>query len=144
VTAFNGEAPLGSIERFLDEIEGGDVEAAIAAVAHLIHPEMRFTSMIGSEIDGRTYIGSDGLREWFQDYSDTFEVQYVDRKFIVYDEGVVVGLFTNTMRGRSSDVELSRDIGTVWEFEDGLVVRAVTYGSQDQVLKAAEAARAAA
>jgi ketosteroid isomerase-like protein len=142
VTAFDGEAPLRSIESFLDEIERGDVEAAINAVAQLIHPDMRFTSMIGSEIDGRTYIGPDGLREWFQDYSDTFEVQYLHRLFTVYDEGVVVGLYTNTMRGRTSDIELSRDIGTVWEFEDGLVVKAVTYGSQDEALKAAEAARA--
>jgi ketosteroid isomerase-like protein len=142
VTAVGAEALVGSMERFLDEIERGDVEAAIAAVAQLVHPEMRFTSMIGSEIDGRTYIGPDGLREWFQDYSDTFEVRYLDRRFIAYDEGVIVGLFTNTMRGRTSDIELSRDIGTVWEFDDGLVVKAVTYGSQDEALKAAEVARA--
>jgi ketosteroid isomerase-like protein len=140
--AAGAEALIGSVERFLDEIERGDVEAAIKAVEPQIHPDMRFTSLIGSEIEGRTYIGLDGLREWFQDYCDTFEVRYEDRRIRALGEDVVVGLFTNRLRGKGSDIEIAREIGTVWDLRDGQVVTAVTYASAEQALAAAEATHA--
>jgi len=142
VKVADAEALVGSVGRFLDEIERGDVGAAIKAVEPQIHPEMRFTSLIGSEIEGRTYIGLDGLQEWFQDYCDIFEVRYEDRRIRALGEDVVVGLFTTRLRGKGSDVEIAREIGTVWELRDGQVVRAVTYASPEQALQAAEAARA--
>jgi ketosteroid isomerase-like protein len=142
VKATDAGALVDSVERFLDAIERGDVEAAIEVVTLLVHPQMQFTSVIGSEIEGRTYIGLDGLREWFQDYTDTFEARYEDRRIRALSEEVFVGLFTNKLRGKGSDVEIAREIGTVWELRDGQVVRAVTYASPEQALQAAEAALA--
>jgi hypothetical protein len=43
------------------------------------------------------------------------------------------------MRGRGSDVEVTREIGVVWELRDGQVVKTVSHASQDQALRAAEA-----
>jgi ketosteroid isomerase-like protein len=134
--------PEEAVERvngFLDGIERGDVEAAVGAAEPLVHPEMQFTSMIGSEVEGRTFIGLDGLREWFGDYTETFEVLYEDRRITVLGNRAVLGLYTCRMKGRGSELEVSRPIGTVWELEDGLIIRAVTYPDQDDAVKAAEA-----
>jgi ketosteroid isomerase-like protein len=139
MTATEIEQTIPNIEQFLDAIERGDVETAIAAAEPLLHPEIEFTSAIGSEVDGRSYIGTAGLREWFQEFSDTFDVDYGDRRFRVFGDGVLLGLFTMRLRGRSSGAEVIRQTGTVWELEDGVVVRATSYASQDQATKAAEA-----
>jgi ketosteroid isomerase-like protein len=143
MTGIDPKTQVRDVERFLDEIERGDVDAAIKAADSLVHPEMEFTSAIGSEVDGRTYIGVEGLREWFQEFSDVFEeVRYEDRDIRVFGDDVVVGLFTFHMRGRGSRVEVTRKIGTVWEFKDDRMVRAISYPSQDLALKAAESAHA--
>jgi ketosteroid isomerase-like protein len=142
MTAVQTEKLVERINRFLDEIERGDVGAAIEAVEPLIHPEMEFTSLIGSEVEGHTFVGVPGIREWFEDFSDTFEVQYTERSITALDDDVVLGLFTNTLLGKGSQLEMSREIGTVWEFENGLIVRAVTYPTQEEARKAAEARHA--
>jgi ketosteroid isomerase-like protein len=137
MTLVETEALVGRVGRFLDELERGDVDAAIEVVESLIHPEMEFTSLIGSEVEGRTYVGVAGLREWFGDFCETFEIRYDNRLISVPREGVVLGLYTNTLRGKESRIEMSNDIGTVWELEDGQIVRAVTYPSQDEARSAA-------
>ncbi len=138
-TATDIEQTIPNIERFLDAIERGDVETAIAAVEPLLHPEIEFTSAIGSEVDGRSYVGKAGLREWFQEFRDTFDIGYEDRRFRVFGERVLLGLFTMKLRGKGSGAEVIREIGTIWENENGLVVRASTYASQSEALAAAEA-----
>jgi ketosteroid isomerase-like protein len=142
MTASEVQPLIDSGERFLDELERGDVEAAIAAVVPFCHPEIRFTSAIGHELDGRTYVGTGGLREWFQEFSDTFDVRYEDRRFQTSGDDVVVGLLTMKLRGKGSGAEVIREIGTVWELRDGLMVNCVTYASQGEALQAAEALHA--
>jgi hypothetical protein len=139
MTATEIEQTIPKIERFLDAIERGDVETAIAAVEPLLHPEIEFTSAIGSEVDGRSYVGTAGLREWFQEFCETFETRYADRRFQTFGEHAILGLFTMKMRGRGSGAEVIRQTGTVWELEDGVVVRATSYASQEQATTAAEA-----
>ena len=127
-------------DRFFDEIERGEWEAAVETVAPRTHREVRFTSLIASEIEGRTYVGLGGLREWFRDFTDTFEIEYRNRDISLQSNSVLVALYSMVLRGKGSTVEIEQEAGTVWELEDGLVVRAVTYPSHEEASKAAKVA----
>jgi ketosteroid isomerase-like protein len=48
---------------------------------------------------------------------------------------LVVGLFQG--RGRSSDVEVSLPVASVYEIRDGMVASVRDYGSRDEALEAA-------
>ena len=143
MTVVDSQTLVDASQRFLDGVERGDVDGLMEVITPLAHPGLEFTSVIGSEIDGRTYTGLDGIREWFEDLTETFAIEYRDRRITVHADGaIVVALYTIILRGKGSSVEIDREIGTVWELEDGLVVRGTTHPSQDEALKAAEAAGA--
>jgi hypothetical protein len=130
------------LSQFLDALERSDAAAGIALVERWSHPEIEFTSMIGSELQGRTYRGLDELQAWFTELLETFEVRYEDREFRTPSDGVLLCLCTNKVRGRGSGAEIERHIGMVWELEGDLVRRSRSYGSHAEAIAAAEALHA--
>jgi ketosteroid isomerase-like protein len=137
VTVAAPDRVMALLDEFFDGLERGEVDAA--AIDSLTHPDCEFTSAIGSEVAGRTFRGKDEIRGWFADLVQTMEVRYGSRDFRPIGENAVLMLTTNTLRGKGSGAEVIRDIGVIYELEDGLVRRAVSYGSQAEALAAAEA-----
>jgi ketosteroid isomerase-like protein len=140
VTVSTTDPIVGVLDQFFDGLERGEVD--IAAIDSLTHPDAEFTSAIGSEVAGTTFRGREQIRGWFADLVATMEVRYRDRDFRPIGESAVLMLTTNTLRGKGSGAEVVRKIGVVYELEDGLVQRAVSYGSQADALAAAEALHA--
>ncbi len=127
------------LPKFFDSLEQGDLVAADAIVDELVAPDCEFTSQIGTAFDGQTYRGPQGIRSWFRDLSATMALRYEDRRFEIRGENAIVLLTRFVGEGRGSGAEISRDIGIVWQVEDGSVSRVVSYETQADAIAAAEA-----
>lgn len=130
--------PLG---RACDALERSDVEGFMAIMDEIAHPDCEWTSYTSGAVEGRTHLGHDGMRSWASDLMDTFVVRYEDRDFRAVGDDVVVFLSTFVYHGRGSGLDLSSEIGVVWEFEDGLFRLGRAYGSHAEAIAAAEAIR---
>src|SRR4051794_2771532 len=60
------------VRRFADAITSCDVEAALA----VCDPEVAFLSVLA--VDGRPYVGHEGIRRYFDDITSAWEVWRVD------------------------------------------------------------------
>lgn len=129
--------------RLFDALERVDLEDAMAVVEETCHPDCELISGIGSEIDGRTYRGHDEVRAWIVDLLDfAAELTYADREARTIGDDALLFLARVEIKGRGSGAEVSQAMGTLFEYEDGLCRRAVTYRSQAEALAAAEAIHA--
>lgn len=127
---------------FFDALGRGDVEAAMEHIDELVHPQVEFTSAIGSELQGRCYRGPDEVRAWFSELVETFDARYENLAFQLVGDDIVVGRYDFTARGRGSGAEVSGEVGVVWELEDRKIRRSNSYRSHAEALAAAEALRA--
>jgi hypothetical protein len=139
VTDSSVDLVIEAIDRILDEFERGDLEAARQPIEECTHPACELTSAIGSEVEGATFVGPEEMRGWFASLVETFELRYEDRRFRPIDESTILLLTTNRLRGRGSGAEVVREIGMVFELEGPLIRKAVSYGSQEEAVDAAEA-----
>jgi ketosteroid isomerase-like protein len=118
--------------------ESEGFEAGAALLGEVLHPEVEFSPWLGREVEQRVCRGPDEVREFFADLDDTLsEIRYENRRYEQPGDDVVVVLtrLTGVPRGGATRVE--HDLGLVFEFEDGLVVRFTAYGSHDEALEAA-------
>jgi ketosteroid isomerase-like protein len=136
------ERVLELMPRFFDALERGDVDAGMALADGLTHPEVEFNSVIGTEVEGRTFHGKDGLAAWFRDLVASFDARFEDREFEAVGETAVVARYRFKGRGRASGIVIDQEIGVVWELEGGLVRRSRSFFSQAEAVAAAKALHA--
>ena len=60
-------SPEAPVLGFADAITRGEPDAAVA----LCDPEIEFLSVLA--VDGRAYVGHDGIRQYFEDVSSAWE-----------------------------------------------------------------------
>jgi hypothetical protein len=120
-----------------DAIQRRDDESAARLIPEFWHPECEWRPLIAGVEGTRSYRGHAGVRQFFDDLTSSFEVNYRDRRFIEVGESVVF-LSTMELRGRGSDVDVERELGVVYEFDGELIKRATAYESHQAALDAAE------
>ena len=98
-----------------------------------IDPRGPLARLIGSDI----YRGVDGVRRFYRAYNEAWgEINYqVEELIDAGDE--VVSVVKNRLRGRSSGVEVERDIPAVWTVREGKIVRVAFYATREDALEAA-------
>ena len=108
------QAALG----FADAITSGDRPAAL----EVCHPEIEFDSMLG--IGGRTYVGHDGIREYFDDIESAWEQWRVEvERAVEGPDGRVAIIMTMHARGQGSGLTLAERTAHIWTLEDGRLLR---------------------
>jgi ketosteroid isomerase-like protein len=127
------------VEAVMDLIERGDQDALRELIEGRVHPEAELTPLISLGVEG-VYEGPDGVRRFFDDLLDAFEVRYSDRELRVVGDGVVLVLCRMALRGRESGAEVVQDIGTVYGFEGERFRSARVYDDQSEAIEAAESA----
>jgi ketosteroid isomerase-like protein len=117
--------------RFAQAINSGDREAGVAAC----DPEIEFRSMLG--IDGRAYVGHDGIQEYFDDIESAWAEWSVEVERIAEaaDERVAI-VMTMHARGKGSGAGLAQRTAHVWTVRDGRLLRNELYREPDQALRA--------
>jgi ketosteroid isomerase-like protein len=133
------DANFEFVEAAMDLIERGDQQALHDLIDGRVHPEAELTPLISLGVEG-VYEGPDGVRRFFDDLLDAFEVRYSERELRPVGEGIVLVLCRMALRGRESGLEIDRRVGTVYEFEGEQVRGARVYEDQEEAIAAAEAA----
>jgi ketosteroid isomerase-like protein len=127
------------VEAAMDLIERGDQQALHDLIDGRVHPEAELTPLISLGVEG-VYEGPDGVRRFFDDLLDAFEVRYSERELRPVGDGVVLVLCRMGLRGRESGAEVVQHVGTVYEFEGELFRSARVYEDQSEATEAAESA----
>jgi ketosteroid isomerase-like protein len=133
------EKMIAPLSRCLDSLESGDVDGFMAIIEEISDPDCEWSPFISGEVEGRTFRGIDGMREWASDLVETFEIRYTDRRLETAGDDAVLLLSRFVYRGRGSGAETNHEVGVLWEYQDGLFRRGQAWGSYDEALAAAEA-----
>jgi ketosteroid isomerase-like protein len=124
---------LELVRRCVEAWSTGDREK----LAGYLHPDVVFHSAI-TNIVGETVAGREAilglLDRWAEEWSTLrWEVdEYIDA-----GEGRVVTLHRVIAKGRASGIELDRELGGVWDIQEGLIIREWIYLDRDEALEAA-------
>ena len=119
-------------------LERADREEFRELVNQMMHPDGEWEPLLVG-VEGGPYIGPQGVLAWFDDFMGAFEVRYEKPEFVLVGDNVVLTLGAMRLRGRESDIEVTRDVGTVYEFDGDKVRRGRVYESRDDAIAAAEA-----
>jgi hypothetical protein len=129
---------IEKIVRALDAVEAEDRELLARLNAADVHPECEFVPLIGAGVEG-SYRGHEGVSRFFDDLLNAFEVRYLDRDLRPIGDESVLLLCRIQLRGRESELEMVEEMGTIYEFEDGLLRRGTVHRGHAETLAAAEA-----
>jgi ketosteroid isomerase-like protein len=92
---------------------------------------------IRSELEGRPYIGPDGLREAFKDWDKEWEfVRFVLGEVHEREPFVVHDLHIQA-KGKASGIELDIPIWMLWKFDGDRVVRLQSFSDQGEARREA-------
>ncbi len=94
---------------------------------------------IMAALEGRRYVGREGVRQWLADLRRDWEV-FEPHQEEVRDlgEGAYLVLGRWRARGRGSGVALEQAAAWLHQWRDGRLARLQTFTSQDEALQAAE------
>jgi ketosteroid isomerase-like protein len=89
--------------------------------------------------DASVYRGPEGFFKWLAVWSESWESwRFEDVEVRDAGEGRVLVLFTMTVVGRGSGVEISRPDGIAYTVRDGKIVRIEYFNDQRQALEAVD------
>jgi ketosteroid isomerase-like protein len=100
-------------------------------------PDVEWHPLTGSLVEGVPYRGHDGVRQYFEDLAESWELSWVvaDRYLDAGDSVVVFGRIHG--RGRASELEMEIPAAWVWKVRDGLVTYMHVYTHESEALEAA-------
>ena len=134
----SAERNLTAIQRAWEARESEGFDAGAAVLGEMLHPEVEFSPWMGREVEQRVCRGPEEVRQFFVELDDTLgELRYENRRYEQPGDDVVVVLTRLTGVPRGGTTRIEHDLGLVFEFEDGVVVRVTAYGSHDEALEAA-------
>lgn len=116
--------------QFADAVTRGDRDLALA----VCHPEVELQSVLG--ISGRSYLGHDGIHQYFDDVASAWEDWTVEiEQTAGAEDGRVVIVMTMHARGRGSGASLEARTAHIWTLRDGRLLRNQLYRDPEQALR---------
>jgi ketosteroid isomerase-like protein len=120
------------VRRFAEAITRCDADAALA----VCDPEVEFLSVLA--VDGRAYVGHEGIRRYFDDITSAWEEWRVDvHGTAVTPDGRVVIEMTMHARGKGSGAPLAEFAAHIWTLRDGKLLRNQPFREPEQAARAA-------
>ncbi len=118
-------------QRIVPAFNDGDVEAVLAEM----HPDVEFIPR-RAPVQG-AFHGHEGIREFFADNAESFDVFHVTLEETRDHGDRVVGIGTLRIRGKGSGAEAVVPTAVVLTFAQGKVVRFEELGERARALEAA-------
>jgi ketosteroid isomerase-like protein len=119
------------VRGFADSITRGDLDAAL----EVCHPEVEFLSVLA--VDGKAYVGHDGIRQYFADVHSAWDEWTVEvHRSAGLPDGRVVIEMTMHARGRESGAPIAVFAAHVWTLKDGRLLRNQPFREPEQALRA--------
>ena len=127
------------LDSVFDAVERHDLDFIEEWFAAHAHPEIEFTSVLTSGVEGRVYRGRRGMVDWAKDVVEAVKISYGAREFHQVGADIVVILVRPMLEGRGSGLEAQFEVGFVIEFEGDLARRGASYDSHAEAMTVAEA-----
>jgi ketosteroid isomerase-like protein len=119
------------VRRFAAAITRCDTDAAVA----VCDPEIEFLSVLA--VDGRAYVGHEGIRRYFDDITSAWEEWRVDvHGTAVAPDGRVVIEMTMHARGKGSGAPLAEFAAHVWTLRNGRLLRNEPFRDRHEAARA--------
>jgi ketosteroid isomerase-like protein len=106
------------------------------AVVECWHADGEWAAAITGAVEGRTYRGHAGIREYFDDLFTSFSDVRIEELEIRDLGDRVLTLYRVAARGRDSGAGVDRPGAIVYEFRDGKIARARSFLSHAEALEA--------
>jgi len=124
---------VAAVQRVLDAFSSGDMDRILALIAS------DFVATIPPALSAEpdTYRGHDGVRRYFQTFTEAMsDIRFEGERF--WDAGdAVVAAVRMTARGRQTAIMVEQLIGQVWRMRDGRAASVQSYPSMPAALRAA-------
>jgi ketosteroid isomerase-like protein len=112
----------------------GEIEAGLA---ECIDPDVEWIPIM-AVLEGRTYHGHEGVREWaenlFRDW-ELFEIHVEEVRDLGGDRALALGSWT--ARGRASRLEFARPAAWLLDFADRRIARLQSFTAQEEAARVA-------
>ncbi len=126
-----GEQGDDLVRRFAEAITRCDIEAGVA----VCDPEIEFLSVLA--VDGRAYVGHDGVRRYFDDINSAWGEWRVDiHSTAVAPDGRVIIEMTMHALGKGSGAPLAEFAAHVWTLRNGKLLRNEPFRDREQAERA--------
>jgi ketosteroid isomerase-like protein len=102
----------------------------------LFHPDHEFLPST-YRVDGRSFRGADGFRDWLRDTGETVSFEGVVEEATELDRDRVLLAIVTYGQGKSSGAQYRVRRGYVMTLRDGKVVRTESYPSPEEAFKVA-------
>jgi ketosteroid isomerase-like protein len=131
------EKNIEVVRRLIEANQSGDLEAAAQAMDALSHPESEYTRVTAA-LEPHTYRGSASARQYLADLADVWGAWSSEGEEVVeVASDTVVATVRFSATGKESGAPIEVKLGFVVTLRDGKVLRAQTYPSREDALKAA-------
>jgi ketosteroid isomerase-like protein len=112
-------------------------DEGVEAVLAYIHPDFEFSTPPAISLEPDTYRGHDGLRRYFDEWSDAADqVRLIPGELIDAGDSVVFS-GTLTARGRETGIETELPMAGIWHVRDGRATGLDIFPSFEEAKEAA-------
>ena len=119
------------------ELINSEGAKALPLLAWTWHPEIEWTASMAGAVDTQTYVGHDGMREYFDELFKSFpELSIEDREYSEVDDRVLA-LYTLRARGSQNAAEVVEPGASVWRFAGDKIVEGRGFLSHEEGIEAA-------
>jgi ketosteroid isomerase-like protein len=120
------------LRRGYEALQRGDLDGFKALAKERLDPDFEFHHVW----DGRVLKGYEGTLEWLSDTSETWAEYRQDLDEIVAVGDDVLVVVRISARGGGSGVPVAQEFAVVWTFDGARAVRARSFNSRDEALRA--------
>jgi ketosteroid isomerase-like protein len=111
-------------------------EEGVEALLSFTDPEFEVTTPPSLASEPDTYRGHDGVRRYFDSFSDGLEGAYFEgREFTALGDRVLVDTVLHA-RGRTTGIDVEQHAFLLWTLRDGLVIKAQAFLERGLALEA--------
>jgi ketosteroid isomerase-like protein len=121
------------IQRSFEAIRTRDIEELVA----LYDPNSEFRPLTGTRIESGGYQGHDGIRAYFQEVDQVWEMMDPYAEDLRVHGEIVVAIGGCRVRGRESGAEADTPMAWVFRLRDGLIVSTQAFSEAEEALSAA-------
>jgi ketosteroid isomerase-like protein len=107
------------------------------AMTELAHPDVEMHATVGGVEEGRIRRGGDEIRRDYQMAEESWDEHRVEVEEVIDAGDQVVVLHRETMRGKSSGLDLELEAAVLIDFKDGRIVRLQGFIDRAAALEAA-------
>ena len=121
-------ANVAAVRRIYDATAHGDLEAVVREC----DPAVEYVSLVSAVEGGKSYQGHEGVRQFFSDLREAWDVWIPHVERIETDGDVVLAVGTSQIRGRGSGLDMRFEWGQVFHLRNGKVLNGRIYGNQEE------------